>query len=150
MVPIKTLNSLYFRIIQTLKYLLKLEQEHGRFFLFIPIFIAFGIAYWFTKANETPLLILVSGCIITAIASLKIRHSYPNISLVISTITYFLIGMTFAASETSRNTTILLSKPIATGLRGIVKWREPMQNGKWRYLIQVAESSHEHSNLFLH
>ncbi|MFT4325646.1 ComEC/Rec2 family competence protein [Candidatus Liberibacter solanacearum] len=142
----KIFNNFHYTI-QHLKHLIQLEQEYGRFFLFIPVFMAFGATFWFTKKTEIPTWVIVFSCIITTLISLKIRYSHPNTFLIASILTYFLTGMTLAVIETLRNPTIMLSHPITTTLRGIVKWREPMQDGKWRYLVKILETNHYHSEL---
>ncbi|CAL9914462.1 hypothetical protein LSO9J_100051 [Candidatus Liberibacter solanacearum] len=109
--------------------------------------MAFGATFWFTKKPEIPTWVIVFSCIIITLISLKIRYSHPNTFLIASILTYFLTGMTLAVIETILNPTIMLSQPITTTLRGIVKWREPMQDGKWRYLVQILETNHYHSEL---
>ncbi|WP_333947462.1 ComEC/Rec2 family competence protein [Candidatus Liberibacter brunswickensis] len=54
-----------------------------------------------------------------------------------------------AVIETTRNPTIILSQKTTTKLRGTVKWREPLQDGKWCYLIQVSKTDYNQSELLL-
>ncbi|MBY7649245.1 MAG: hypothetical protein C4617_01810 [Candidatus Liberibacter europaeus] len=132
-----------------LKKLIQLEQDHGRFFLFIPVFLAFGSTFWFSIANDIHWYLIIISCIITTIISLKIRYSHPNIFLIVSAMTYFLIGMTLAIVETARNSTIMLSETITANLRGRVKWRDPSTDGKWSYLVQIIETNRNYSDLIL-
>ncbi|MBL0848561.1 MAG: ComEC family competence protein [Candidatus Liberibacter ctenarytainae] len=146
--PIKIFKHLNLFIAQTLNHCIQLEQEYGRFFLFIPVFLAFGAIFWFTNATETSASTILLIIIITTIISLKIQSSHPIIALIISAITCFAIGMMLAMIETTRNSTIILPDSMTTNIRGIVKWGEPLKDGKWRYLVQVIESHHHYSDLF--
>ncbi|WP_158402212.1 ComEC/Rec2 family competence protein [Candidatus Liberibacter africanus] len=132
---------------QYLKHLIQLEQEHGRIFLFIPVFLAFGAISWFIYNPDIPPWEIGLSTLIMVLILIKTRYSHPHIFLIISAFVYFLIGMMLAFIETTRNPTTLLSQSITTNLRGIVKWSEPLQDGKWRYLVQISETDYYQSEL---
>ncbi|ACT56829.1 hypothetical protein Q7M76_01125 [Candidatus Liberibacter asiaticus] len=117
----KKISNPLCNIIQHVKYLIQLEQEYGGFFLFIPVFLAFGAIFWFVYSPEIPIWGIVLSILIIAIISLRIRYSHPHILLIVKTLTYFLTRMILAAIEITRNPTTILSQSITTNLRGIVK-----------------------------
>lgn len=120
-----------------------LEEEiaHRQDFLFIPVFIAAGVAFWFSLPMTPSRLFIMweAGCVALAACALFYRSS-ANFAILKAT-ALFLFGMLLADWETGKAGTIMLDTPVTTTITGTVERRELDARGSWRYVVALKSTS---------
>lgn len=117
------------------------EDSYRQGFLFIPVFIAAGVALWF-YLGETPsqlALLCVALCVATAAIALHDRPGSPSAVLKASAL--LLVGMLLADWETRRAGTVILDTSVTTTIIGKVERRELDARGYWRYIVALTSTS---------
>lgn len=117
------------------------EADHGRAFLFMPVFLGLGAVLWFAAPDDPNPVLYRTGLFITAILVLLFRYRNPFLGCVAMAMALVFAGMELAAHETMRRATIVLDSPVTVHLAGRVISREAMAGGGWRYIVDVQSTS---------
>ncbi|AMM84636.1 hypothetical protein AZF01_09950 [Martelella sp. AD-3] len=112
------------------------ELAFGRAFLFVPLLMAFGAAWWFSRSASPALWGLLLYWAIAVLSWLMLRHARPGGRLAAGLAAAFLTGAVFAQFEVLRLSTVMLDSPVTTRVTGLVEAREPTDSG-WRYVVRV-------------
>ncbi|WP_244473502.1 ComEC/Rec2 family competence protein [Rhizobium sp. Leaf262] len=117
------------------------EIAYRQDFLFVPVFIAAGVALWFglpVTPSRWFLLALVLG-----VASLAVgfRHRPGLTTAILKAAALLGLGMLLADWEARRAGTIILDTPVTTTIVGTVERRELDALGNWRYLVALSSTS---------
>ncbi|MBB4120465.1 ComEC/Rec2 family competence protein [Martelella radicis] len=113
------------------------ELAFGRAFLFAPLAMASGAAWWFSRPVSPPFWGLLLYWAIAISAWLSQRHARPATRLPAALAAMFLSGAVVASLETLRLSTVMLDSPVTTHVTGVVDAREPTDTG-WRYVVRVT------------
>ncbi len=113
------------------------ELAHGRAFIFAPVFLGGGAAFWFSLAwTPDPALCRTALFIGLALAFVT-RHLNRAMTLIAGAIALFAAGMWLAEAQTARRATVILDAPVTLDLRGRVVSREAVAGGGWRYIVDI-------------
>ncbi len=115
------------------------ELAFGRAFLFVPLAMAFGAAWWFARPSSPPFWGLLLYWAIAVLSWLALRFARPGRRLAAGAAAAFLTGAVFAQFEVLRLSTVMLDSPVTTHVTGLVEAREPTDSG-WRYVVRVVET----------
>ncbi|WP_187326939.1 ComEC/Rec2 family competence protein [Martelella lutilitoris] len=113
------------------------ELAFGRAFLFVPLLMAFGAAWWFSRPSSPPFWGLFLYWSIAVLSWLALRYARPGRRLAAGAAAAFLTGAVFAQLEVQRLSTVMLDAPVTTQVTGLVEAREPTDSG-WRYVVRVV------------
>ncbi|WP_404947024.1 ComEC/Rec2 family competence protein [Rhizobium terrae] len=126
------------RLWRTVPGMLEREVAHGHGFLFVPVIIGAGAAFWFLLAGSPAFWpLFVAFAVSGALAAVARNRSGTGRSLLFA-LALFLAGMMLAELETWRHGTVLIDSPVTTELTGIVERREIDAAGRWRYVVTVT------------
>ncbi len=117
------------------------EISHRQDFLFIPVLIAAGAAFWFSLPVTPSRWFIIWEVTCVAIAACALWYRSSAISVVLKAITLFLFGMLLADWETGRAGTIMLDTPVTTTVTGTVERRELDARGSWRYIVALKSTA---------
>ncbi len=121
--------------------LLREEEDFGHGFVLIPVLLALGAILWFSLAESIGIAKLAALLCIFGISALLCRGNLRTWRPLVLAPTLLVSGMLLAAAETDRINTVILDGPVTTQLRGTVLSREPDDKGRWRYLVEIEETS---------
>ncbi len=114
------------------------ETDHGRFFLFSPVFLGAGAICWFELQSDPPLLRLLAWlAVFTVIAQVAGRGRSLIRNFGVAGV-LCVLGMFSAQFETRSTATVILDAPVTTTLTGRIERREGSGDGRWRYIISVS------------
>ncbi|MBW9117490.1 ComEC/Rec2 family competence protein [Rhizobium cauense] len=116
------------------------EMDHGRFFLFSPVFLGAGAVIWFLLATDMPLLPLLAWSVALALTALAAGSGRPLTRSVALAGLLCVAGMFVAQFETRSRGTIILDAPVTTTITGRVERREGDGRGRWRYIVSLADT----------
>lgn len=117
--------------------MLREEINHGRYFLFAPVWMGLGAILWFSAASDPPPVLLFSSLVIVAPFAWYTRHA-ANIAALLSMIVMLaLCGALFAQAESWRRQTVMLNSPVTVTITGRVDRREATGENRWRYQLHV-------------
>lgn len=119
---------------------LVLEWERGTAFLFIPVFLAAGIVFYYALPTEPGLAALVGSGALLSLAGFLAR-TRPAFHLSIMVVFLVVMGMFFAALETWRAGTKVLGGEISTAITGRVAVIEHQANGRVRLTLDVLDTA---------
>lgn len=117
------------------------EVTHGHGFLFVPVVVGAGAAYWFALSEDPAFLPFCVAFLACAIVAVMTRNHFGIARVVPVGIALFLDGVMLAELETWRRSTVILDSPVTTELTGVVERREIDANGHWRYLVRVGRTA---------
>ncbi|WP_425288636.1 ComEC/Rec2 family competence protein [Sinorhizobium glycinis] len=103
--------------------------------------LALGAVLWFSLAESVGIAKLAALLCIFGISALSCRGNMRAWRPLAIAPTILVIGMLLAAIETNRFDTVILDGPVTTNLRGTVLSREPDDKGRWRYLVEIVQTS---------
>ncbi len=113
------------------------ERAYGHFFLFVPVFLGAGAAFWFAAASDpSPYLLVLLACA-AFWPAWRLRHREDWIALAAGGVFLVPLGMLLAAMESGRLDTVILDAPVTTEITGRVLSRESDQKGAIRYRIAL-------------
>lgn len=117
------------------------EIAYRQDFLFVPVFIAAGVAVWFSLPVTPSLvfLIFLSFGIAAIACALLFRPGF--VAGLIKSLALVAFGMLLADFETRRVGTVILDTPVTTTITGTVERRELDARGNWRYVIALNGTS---------
>jgi ComEC/Rec2-related protein len=136
-----TLGRRLRRLRSLIPVMLEEEAAHGHGFLFVPVLIGAGAAFWFSLPQDPPFWPLVAAFVILAVLSVFSRHQTSLLRLLPLVAALFIGGMMLAELETWRRATIILDSPVTTELSGVVERREIDASGRWRYIVHVRTTA---------
>lgn len=113
------------------------ERAHGHFFLFVPVFLGAGAAFWFAVASDPPLLAMLLSASLAFWPAWRLRHREDWVALVAAAAFLVPAGMVLAALESARLGTVILDAPVTTEIHGRVLSRESDERGAIRYRIAL-------------
>ena len=113
------------------------EVSHGHAFLFIPVLIGGGAAFWFALPRDPPAFLIVVILPLSLLALLVVPP-LGRIRIFLLAFSLLLVGAAAAEFETWRRATVILDTPVTTSVVGEVHRREPAGEGRWRYFIRVT------------
>lgn len=117
--------------------MLREESDHGRNFLFAPVWMGLGAIAWFSAAADPPPLLLFIALVAVAPFAWRLRHA-GNIAAFLSMTTLLaLCGALFAQMESWRRQTIILDSPVTVTITARVDRREATGENRWRYQLHV-------------
>ncbi len=110
-------------------------EERDRYILWLPVFMSLGIGLYFLLPVEPPLIVpLILGAVIAAPAWL----APPNIrGLMVPALIAVWIGFLAGVVRTNLVAAPVLSRSIYADITGTVNWREPLQSGALRLVVDV-------------
>ncbi|MCA1406876.1 ComEC/Rec2 family competence protein [Ensifer sp. IC3342] len=117
------------------------EADFGHGFVLIPVLLALGALVWFALAYDVGIAKLAPLLCIFGISVLLCRGRFAPWRPIAVAPFIFVAGMLLAAAETARLRTVILDGPVTTNLRGGVLSREQDDRGRWRYLVEIKETS---------
>jgi len=117
------------------------EQEFGHGFVLIPVLLALGALAWFELPGTVRIAELAALLCVFGISALLCRGDFRRWRPFALAPALFTAGMLLAAAETARLDTVILDGPVTTNVRGTVISREPDDKGRWRYLVEIQETS---------
>lgn len=119
---------------------LREEEAYGHDFLFLPVIIGAGAAFWFLLPGQPAVGSIVFLLALFTAISIAVRQR-PGISRLIPLVPMlFAAGMLLAQFQTWRYGTIMLDSPVTTQVVGVVERREVDASERWRYLVRVLET----------
>lgn len=127
-------------LVSTCGKMLHEEGEHGRRFLFIPVFLGVGAAAWFSATEEPPFWLLSAGFIACALVVLKLRHADDMAQRAALAALLILGGAVLAATESWRLQTVILDLPVTATVTARIDRREAAGTGRWRYLVHILDT----------
>ncbi|MDK1388136.1 ComEC/Rec2 family competence protein [Sinorhizobium sp. 8-89] len=117
------------------------EADFGHGFVLISVLLALGSLVWFALPYDVGIAKLAPLLCVFGISALLCRGRFaPWRPLAVAPF-IFVGGMLLAAVETARLDTVILDGPVTTNLRGTILSREQDDRGRWRYLVEVDETS---------
>ncbi|MCA1440958.1 ComEC family DNA internalization-related competence protein, partial [Ensifer sp. IC4062] len=128
-------------IVRHLRAAVEEEADFGHGFVLIPVLLALGSLVWFALAYDIGTAKLAALLCIFGISALFCRGRFAPWRPIAIAPFIFVAGMLLAAAETARLGTVILDGPVTTNLRGSVLSREQDDKGRWRYLVEVKETS---------
>jgi ComEC/Rec2-related protein len=117
------------------------EQEFGHGFVLTPVLLALGALAWFGLPGTIRIAELAALLCVFGISALLCRGDFRSWRPFALAPALFVAGMLLAAVETARLDTVILDSPVTTNIRGTVLSREPDDKGRWRYLVEIQETS---------
>ncbi|WP_026623278.1 competence protein ComEC [Ensifer sp. WSM1721] len=117
------------------------EQEFGHGFVLIPVLLALGALAWFDLPGTVRIAELAALLCVFGMSTLLCRGDFRRWRPFALAPALFTAGMLLAAAETARLDTVILDGPVTTNVRGTVISREPDDKGRWRYLVEIQETS---------
>lgn len=118
---------------------LRAEEEYGRLFLFLPLFMGLGAAAWFGFDNRPGHTIVGIGFLCSILA---VYFTGQNRALFWPSIfgAAFMSGMLFADWQASRTKTVILDSPVTVNVTGRIIDLEKARSGRWRYTLDVIST----------
>ncbi|HXV29392.1 MAG TPA: DUF4131 domain-containing protein, partial [Sinorhizobium sp.] len=120
------------------------EAEYGHGFVLVPVLLALGSVAWFALAETVGIAELAALLCVFGIAALLCRGRLRAFRPLPLAPAFIVAGMLLAALETVRLDTVVLDGPVTTSIRGVVLSREADDKGRWRYLVEIRETSAPH------
>lgn len=117
------------------------EREHGHLFLFVPVFVGSGAAIWYGLPDEPALHSILLALLVLSWPACWLRHRHDWAALAVTALALVPLGMLLAAIETRRMATVVLDSPVTTRIEGRVLSRESDENGRIRYVVDLARTS---------
>ena len=117
------------------------ERAYRGGFLFVPVLIAAGAAFWFCLPATPPSLPLSIATLCVMISAAALYHRPGATSIFLKTVALLLLGMVLADWDTQRSATIILDTPVTTLVKGTVERRELDARGNWRYVLALTSTS---------
>ncbi len=117
------------------------ERAYRGGFLFVPVLIAAGAAFWFWLPATPPSLPLLIATLCVMISAAALYHRPGASSIFLKTVALLLLGMVLADWDTQRSATIILDTPVTTLVKGTVERRELDARGNWRYVLALTSTS---------
>ncbi|MGV1869399.1 ComEC/Rec2 family competence protein [Agrobacterium rosae] len=117
------------------------EVSHRQDFLFVPVLIAAGAAFWFSLSVTPSTQFILWETVCLAIAACALFYRPGVMSAVLKAVALFLFGMLLADWETGRAETVMLDTPVTTTITGTVERRELDARGSWRYVVALKSTS---------
>ncbi|OWV94375.1 hypothetical protein ATY81_13150 [Rhizobium sp. R72] len=114
------------------------EMEHGRFFLFSPVFLGAGAVLWFELESDLPerrMVAWFAAFALVVLAAGRGRRLVRNAPL----------GGLLCVAGCSRassklGATVILDTAVTTTTTGRVERREGDGRGRWRYILSVSST----------
>lgn len=102
------------------------EMEHGRLFLFSPVFLGAGAVLWFELASDPPTMRLMAWVVVLALVAMAAGQGRPFVRSSALAGLLCIAGMLSAQYETRSRATVILDTPVTTTITGRVERREGM------------------------
>ncbi|WEX79154.1 ComEC family competence protein [Sinorhizobium numidicum] len=103
--------------------------------------LGLGSLAWFSSAETVGIAKLAALLCVFGISAFCCRGSFRVWRPFVLGPALIVGGMLLAALETARLDTVVPDSPVTTNLRGTVLSREPDDKGRWRYVVEVKETS---------
>lgn len=116
------------------------ELAHGRAFIFAPVCLGGGAAFWFSLAWTPDPALCRTALFIGLVLAFVTRHLNRAMALAAGAIALFAAGMWLAEAQTARRATVILDAPVTLDLRGRVVSREAVAGGGWRYIVDIEST----------
>lgn len=114
------------------------ERDHGTPFLFVPVFLGIGAWAWFALPYQPSPIALCVALFLGAIAVFARRGRAGGMVFCGHMLFCMLAGMTLAAAESLRLSTVVLDQPVTTTVTGRILSREADDRGRIRYRIELT------------
>ncbi|WP_405049525.1 ComEC/Rec2 family competence protein [Rhizobium sp. BK176] len=114
------------------------EMEHGRLFLFSPVFLGAGAVLWFELASDPPTMRLMAWVVVLAPVAMAAGQGRPFVRSSALAGLLCVAGMLSAQYETRSRATVILDTPVTTTITGRVERREGDGAGRWRYILSIS------------
>nr|WP_254007670.1 ComEC/Rec2 family competence protein [Rhizobium sp. L1K21] len=122
--------------LRNLESILVEEQAFGRLFLFFPLFLAFGAAFWFARDYPPSRYLTFSTALVFSLAAFALCER--RLLHVLATLAAaFSLGAVLADMETARKDTIMLDSPVTAQVTGRIIDLEPARGGRLRYTLEI-------------
>jgi ComEC/Rec2-related protein len=135
------MKRLTFHVYEWIRRCVAEEDAYRQGFLFVPVFVAAGAAFWFVLP-VTPSSWMLLGLAICLAALAVATYHRPGVTpAFFKVLTLVLAGMLLSDWEARRAGTVILDTPVTTTVSGTVERRELDARGYWRYLIELKSTS---------
>lgn len=128
-------------VVRRLRAAVEEEADFGHGFVLIPVLLALGSLVWFALPYDVGIAKLAPLLCVFGISALLCRGRFAPWRPIAVASFIFVAGMLLAAAETERLGTVILDGPVTTNIRGSVLAREQDDKGRWRYLVEIGETS---------
>jgi len=116
------------------------EQEHGTYFLFLPVFAAIGAILYFSLPSEPRWQPLLSG--LAVLLTTRVLAQRRQLTAMMLTFAIAVVaGMLTAKTETMRLSTPMLGADITTRVTGRILAMEQNDKGGWRVTLEVLATA---------
>ncbi|TNM62178.1 ComEC/Rec2 family competence protein [Aliirhizobium smilacinae] len=115
------------------------ERLHGHGFLFLPVALGIGSAFWFLSPIDPSLWASIIVFAVLALMALIMRSGWTRIALTFACLVFG--GMALAGIETWRRSTVILDSPVTTEVAGVVERSEAAGPGRVRYIIAIRQTT---------
>lgn len=116
------------------------ELDRGVAFLLVPVFLAAGVTFYFSLANEPGFAQPIAVVVLMALCAV-VSRSWPRTHLCFIVVMLCALGVLAAKVETWRAGTQMLGSEIQTQLTGRVIGLDEMSNGRVRLTIDVISTA---------
>ncbi|WP_408642412.1 ComEC/Rec2 family competence protein [Sinorhizobium chiapasense] len=128
-------------IVRRLRAAAEEEADFGHGFVLIPVLLTLGSLFWFALPYDVGIAKLAPLLCVFGISALLCRGGFAPWRPIAVVPFAVVAGMLLAAAETARLGTVILDDPVTTSIRGSVLSREQDDKGRWRYLVEIEETS---------
>lgn len=117
------------------------EAEYGHVFYWVPVAVGIGAILWFSAESTPSTLYIGMILLLSGSAALVWRYTKPLVTVICSLLALLCLGALLAAWETERAGTILLDVPVTTTVTAVVRGREAVAGGRWRYVVDIVDTA---------
>ncbi|WP_137931167.1 ComEC/Rec2 family competence protein [Mesorhizobium comanense] len=117
-----------------------LELDRGIAFLLVPVFLASGVIFYFSLANEPGFAQPIAIAVLLAVCA-AVSRSWPRTHLCFFAALLCALGVLAAKVETWRAGTRMLGSEIATQVTGRIVAMDQMETGRIRLTIDVTSTA---------
>lgn len=115
------------------------ELRYGHGFIWVPVVMGAGAAYWFLAPANPSLMMTVGMAATLLVVSAVMRVGFMQVLVLL--LGLFSAGMVLAAMESHRNATVILDTPVTTDIIGRVERSEVIGGGRTRYTVSVIDTA---------
>ncbi|HEV7317519.1 MAG TPA: ComEC/Rec2 family competence protein [Ensifer sp.] len=117
------------------------ERAFGHGFVLVPVLLTFGVLTWLTLPFDPGIAKLALLLCIFGMAAVACKGRLALLKPPLIAAALLAAGMLLMAMETARVDTIVLDAPVTTNVRGKVLSREQDDRGRWRYKVEIEQTS---------
>jgi ComEC/Rec2-related protein len=125
------------RLARALRKATERERALGTAFLFMPVWLVAGVAYYFQMGHEPEPWNHALGLAVVASLALFLRNRVTNVAPLVMAVALFVGGMAIAQLHTILKATPMLGSAVTTRITGQIVAIEPRADGRTRFTIEL-------------